>query len=252
MSKPRVVIVTGGGSGMGRAIAHRFANAGDKVYILGRRLEKLNDTAKGFPGIECLVTDVTDTLLIEKARDTIIKNHKSVDVLVNNAGGNIKVDPNATLKQANAAWNQIVESNLTSVFNMIFAFDKYLIRPGGRIINISSIAALGGSRQGGVSGQAYSAAKSGIHGLTRTLVSGFAKDKITINSVAPGVIGDTEFFAGKPMPEELVKFYLPKIPLNELGKPDDIAAGVFYLASDDARYITGEIVNINGGLQFGR
>lgn|SRR3989344_390465 len=252
MKQPRVVIVTGGGSGMGKAIAHLFADAGDTVYILGRRLEKLEDTAKGFPNIECLVADVTDTASIEKARDTIVKKHKNVDVLVNNAGGNIKVDADVSLKEAKTAWDHIINSNLSSVFNMIFAFEKHLTRPGGRVVNISSLAALGGSRQGGISGQAYSAAKAGIHGLSRTLVSGFARGKITINSVAPGVIGDTEFFAGKPMPEELVKFYLPKIPLNELGKPDDIAAGVFFLASDDAHYITGEILNINGGAQFGR
>lgn len=237
---------------MGRAIAHRFANAGDKVYILGRRLERLEDTAKGHPTIHCLKCDVTDVESIEKAKDAILVDDKKVDVLINNAGGNIKVDPDVSPKDARAAWHKIIDTNLTSVFNMVFAYEHHITRPGGRIINITSMAALAGSRQGGIPGQAYSAAKAGIHGLSRTLVHSFAPHQITVNCIAPGVIDQTEYFHGRSVPNELADFYKPKIPIARLGTPEDIAGGAFYLASGEASYITGEILNINGGIQFGR
>jgi 3-oxoacyl-[acyl-carrier protein] reductase len=253
MSKKRVVVVTGGGSGMGKAIAHKFADNGDVVFILGRNQEKLNSAAKGHNNlIKTIVADVTDITAIEKASQIIIKDYSKIDVLVNNAGGNLKIDANVKAIDAQNAWKQIIETNLSSVFNMIFVFSKHLTKPGGRIINITSMAALGGSRQGGITGQAYSAAKSGIHGLSRTLVSSLAADGITINCIAPGVITNTDFFGGQKVPDELANFYLPKIPAGRLGLPDEIAAGVFYLASEEANYITGEILNINGGAQFGR
>jgi 3-oxoacyl-[acyl-carrier protein] reductase len=248
----RVVVVTGGGSGMGRMIAQRFASDDHFVYILGRREHKLLETMEGYATIKAVVADVTDLNSIQSAVQTITKQHKVIDVLVNCAGGNQKVDSSATMKEAHAAWNAIVDVNLTSVFNMIFACQPFLARPGGRIINVTSMAALGGSRQGGVSGQAYSAAKAGIHGMSRTLVNQLAPDGITINCVAPGVIEDTDFFPGGKIPEDLANFYLAKIPVGRLGKPDEIASGVFYLASPDAGFISGEILNINGGAQFGR
>ncbi len=252
MSKQRVVVITGGGSGMGRAMAHLFADNGDTVYILGRHQPKLDETAKANPLIHTLTADVTDVKAIEQARQAIIKQSSAIDVLINNAGGNLKIEADISAQDANSAWKQIVDTNLTSIFNMIFAFRPHIKSPGGRIINVSSMAAIGGSRQGGVTGQAYSAAKSGIHGLSRTLVADLAKEGITINSVAPGVIEDTQFFSGKSVPDDLKAVYLPRIPLGRLGKPEEIAAGVFYLASEGAAYVTGEMLNINGGAQFGR
>jgi 3-oxoacyl-[acyl-carrier protein] reductase len=247
----RVVVVTGGGSGMGRVIARRFAQNGDTVYILGRRLNKLQETAKGFPSIKAIQADVTDVDSLEAARDSIVSKNRNIDVLVNNAGGSMSVKGELSLNEAQQAWNQILVTNLSSVFYVIATFKDNLVS-GGRVITITSLAALGGSRQGGVTGQAYSAAKAGLHCLSRTLVSDFAKNNITINCVAPGVIDDTEFFQGKSVPVELREAYLPRIPLGRLGKPEEVAAGVFYLASKEAAFISGEILNINGGAQFGR
>ena len=252
MATKRVVVVTGGGSGMGRAIARRFAKNGDTVYVLGRRLNKLQETAEGFNSIIPVACDVTDLTAIEKAHKQVTKSHKIVDVLVNNAGGSFKVSDDAPAKQKLEAWNQIIQTNLTSVFAMIMVFEKSLARPGGRIINITSMAALGGSRQGGVSGQAYSASKSGIHGLNRTLVGMFGDDGITVNALAPGVIDDTEFFPGSTVPGDLRDRYVPITPVRRLGNPEEVAAGVLYLASEEAGFITGEVLNINGGVQFGR
>ncbi len=252
MTDKRVVVITGGGSGMGRAIAHRFAHAEDQVYVLGRRLEKLKETAKGFTGIECLQTDVTDIASVEKARDIIVKRHKTIDVLVNNAGGSVNVAPEIKLAEAAEVWDKAIKTNLTSVFYVLFAFEKYLKRPGGRIVNITSIAALAGSSRSGVGGQVYAASKAGIHGLSRTLMAGLARDGITINCIAPGVIGDTEFFGSSSVPPQRKEQYLRTIPVKRLGKPQEIADAAFYLASESAGYVTGEILNVNGGTQLGR
>lgn len=252
MAKQRIVIVTGGGSGMGRAIARRFADAGDKVYVLGRRLEKLQETGKGFPGIECLATDVTDTNSVENARDAIIKKHKNIDVLVNNAGGTFNVSPDVDLDEAAENWNELIKTNLNSVFYMIFALEKYMSRPGGRIINITSVAALAGSSRPGIGGQGYAASKAGIHGLSRTLMPSLAADGITINCIAPGLIGDTEFFGETGLSEDRREYYLKNIPVHRVGKSEDVAKAAFYLASDEAGFVTGEILNVNGGAQFGR
>lgn len=248
----RVVVVTGGGSGMGRAIAQRFAQNGDIVYVLGRRKEKLAETAKGYPTILCIPTDVIDIASIEKAKKEIIDKHKNIDILINNAGGTISTSPDASLAEAASAWDSVIKSNLTSVFYMIFAFEKHIKKQGGRIINITSVAALAGSSRAAVGGQVYAASKAGIHGLSRTLMKSLAEQGITINCIAPGVIGDTEFFGGEGVPPQRKEEYLQTIPVHRFGKAEEIAQAAFYLASDDAGFITGEILNVNGGSQFGR
>lgn len=252
MSRQRVILVTGGGSGIGKAIAYKFADNGDLVYILGRNLKKLEEASKGHDNIVAQEIDITLPDSIEKAKKAITSKHKTIDVLVNNAGGNTKIDPDADLEAANKGWKFIVEVNLTGTFNVIHALLPNIKRPGGRIINITSLAAFAGSSLGGVSGQAYSAAKSGLHGMSRTLSNMIAKEGVTVNCVAPGVIPDTGFFGPDGMAEERREMYLSKIPVGRLGEPEDIAGGVFYLASDEAGFITGEILNINGGAQFGR
>ncbi len=252
MSKPRVVVLTGGGSGMGKVTAEKFADNGDIVYILGRTKKKLEEVAAYSKSINPLVTDITDTKNVESARDQIVKAHKKIDVLINCAGGNKKIAPDATDTEVHQIFSDIVDLNLKGTFNVIYAFLPNMTRPGGRIINITSLAGLAGSRQGGVNGQAYAAAKAGVHGLTYTLARDLGKDGITVNCIAPGLIGDTDFFGGNPIPDHIREAYMPNIPLKRLGTPQDIAAGVFYLASEEASYVTGEILNINGGVLFGR
>ena len=252
MARQRIVVVTGGGSGMGRAIARRFATAGDTVYVLGRHMDTLQETAKGFASIECIQADVTDLASIKAAHNAIATKHKAVDVLVNNAGASAKTSPNPSLEEAADTWDNIITGNLSGTFNMTFAFVKSMKRPGGRIISISSMAAFAGSSAGGVTGQAYAASKAGVHGLSRTLARALASEGVTVNCVAPGVIDHTGFFGGTGVPEERKDTYLPTIPQRRFGEPDDVAEAVFYLASDKAGYVTGEILNVNGGAVFGR
>lgn len=250
MSKQRVLVITGGGSGMGKAIAELFARNDDQVFIIGRRQEKLEKVAKQKPeNIHAVQGDITNPTDVKRMVDTILKNHKSVDVLVNCAGESGHVDAGLSLEEAFNNWNEVTNINLTGTFLMIYAFRPYLKRPGGRIINITSLAAFAGSsRQGG---EVYAAAKAGVHGLTRTLVRQLGPEGITVNCVAPGFIVDTEFF-GATVPEERIKGAIANTPMGRIGHPNDVAPAVFYLASEEASFVTGEILNVNGGQQFSR
>ena len=248
----RVVVITGGGTGMGRAAAQLFAKSGDTVYIIGRRKEKLEETAKGYENIFSLASDLTDINSVENLRNEILKKHKSVDVLVNNAGGIYPISEEDDLQTQAEGWHKIIATNLDSVFFMITAFSPHITKRSGRIINISSTAALAGSTSGNLSGQAYSAAKAGIHGLSMTLVHSLSPEGITVNTIAPGVVDVTEFFGGNGVPDSRKQTYLDRIPLKRLGKPEEIASAIFYLASADAAFINGEIFNVNGGMVFGR
>ncbi len=254
MSKQRVVVVTGGGSGMGRATALKFSKNGDKVYVIGRRKEKLEETVGQGENIHPFVADVTDITSIESLKKFVLDSSKSIDVLVNCAGGrgNLSADDGSSFEKIVEVWDQIVKINLSSVYYVTQHLKDIITSPGGRIINISSLAALAGSSQGGVLGSAYAAAKSGIHGIDKTLAKSLGQRGITINSIAPGLIRSTDFFGEGGIPEIVQKRYEKSILVGRLGQPEDIAAGVFYLASEEAGFITGEILNINGGVQFGR
>lgn len=249
----RVVVITGGGSGIGREAARRFAKNKDTVYIIGRDLDKLQETAQGFEAIYPVVADVTNIDALNNAKKEIGLQHRTIDVLVNNAGGTSSAKiTNPTAEQALGIWNEVVNTNLTSVFLVTQLFDDVLSRPGARIINITSVAALAGSSLGGINGQAYSAAKSGIHGLSRTLMKKYAPEGITINCVAPGVIDHTGFFGGDGVPDDRKLKSIASIPEGRLGAPDEVAEAIFYLAAENSGFINGEILNINGGAQFGR
>ncbi len=254
MKKQRVVVVTGGGTGMGRAIALRFSENGDKVYVVGRRIDKLEETARLGKNIYPISGDVTDIKSIQQLKATILKDNASVDILINNAGGRgaKSTDDGSSLEEITEVWEQIIKLNLSSVFYVTQCFSDCISNHGGRIINISSFVALGGSSQGGVIGTAYAAAKSGIHGIDKTLAKSLGARGITINSIAPGFIDSTDFFGKNGASAELKERYAKSVLLGRAGRSEDIAAGAFYLASDEAGFITGEILNINGGVQFGR
>lgn len=250
MKTGRVVIVTGGGSGIGKAIAEIFAQNGDNVYILGRRKHSLEVVSAKYPDkIFTIKADVSNPKEVEVARQQILAAHPAVDVLVNCAGASGSVAHGLNLEAALEAWEGILANNLTSTFLMTYAFRPHLKRPGGRIINITSMAAFAGSSR--VGGEAYAAAKSAIHGMSRTLVRQLAPEGITINCVSPGFISNTDFFGGKILHQARIAAEA-QIPAGRTGQPEDIAPGVFYLASDEASFVNGEILQINGGQQFSR
>jgi 3-oxoacyl-[acyl-carrier protein] reductase len=248
----RVVIVTGGGTGIGRAIAADFAEQGERVVIMGRRGETLERTAAELQaassGGQVLwhACDVADPYAVEAFRTWLLREVSGrVDVLVNNAGGTGGIGNDASLQEAaRSAW-ELLGGNLVGTYLMVHALLPHLRRPGGRIVNISSIAALRGG------GGMYSAAKAGVLGLTYSLAGDLGPEGITVNAVAPGMILETEFF-GDRMTEERRQRTIAQTPMRRTGRPGDIAAAVRYLASEEASFVTGEVLHINGGWIFGR
>lgn len=246
----RTVIVTGGGTGIGRGIAAAFAQQGDHVVIMGRTADKLEATAQELgPQVVPQQVDVSQRKQVEQAVAAVVQRFGQVHVLVNNAGFVRSISPDTPLAEAEAAWDEEVDTNLKGAFLMSVAVAPHLARPGGRIINISSIAAYTGGSRGGVLG--YSASKAGLHGLTCGLARDLSAQGITANTIAPGLIVETDFFGGQQLSGEQLHSRLEQIPAGRAGRPDDIAAAVVFLASEQASYITGEVLHVNGGWLFG-
>jgi 3-oxoacyl-[acyl-carrier protein] reductase len=249
--KPRTILITGGNSGIGRATATAFVREGANVVIIGRREEALRATAQELgPRITWQRADVTQREQIAAAVAATIRQFGSIDVLVNNAGTSATsaVKTDLPLEEAERYWDEDLNIHLKGGFLVTMAVAPHLPRPGGRIINISSIAAFtGGSRAGTI---AYAAAKAGLIGMTYGLARELSSQGITVNAIAPGFIANTGFTGG--WPEERVKGIIDQIPVGRGGRAEDIAAAVLYLASPEASFVTGEILNVNGGWLFGR
>lgn len=248
----RLIVVTGGGTGIGRAIAARFISDGERVVITGRREQVLLQTAgelrdTGADGSvfwhRCDVgsPEEVDAFITWLYRDV----GESVDVLVNNAGGVLQVADDASTSEIAHYANETLSGNLVGTFLMVHAAGPLLRRPGGRVVNISSIAAFRGG------GDIYSAAKAGVVGLTYSLAGTLGPQGITVNAVSPGVILGTEFF-GDRMTDERRKRTVAQVPVERPGRPEDIAEAVHYVASPGASYVNGEVLHVNGGWTYGR
>lgn len=248
--QPRAILITGGASGIGRATAAAFAREGANVAILGRREEALRAAAQELgPRVIWERTDVSQREQVAAAVAAVVKRFGKIDVLVNAAGTSatpgIKTD--LPLEEAERYWDQDINIHLKGSFLVAMAAAPHLPRPGGRIINISSIAAFtGGSRAGGV---AYASAKAGLIGMTYGLARELSPQGITVNAIAPGFIANTGFTGA--WPEERVKSIIEQIPVGRGGRAEDIAAAVLYLASPEASFVTGEVLHVNGGWLFG-
>ena len=240
----RVALVTGGMGGLGEAICIKLAALGFKVvttYSPGNNkavdwLKNMNNMGYGFKAYPC---DVTDFESAATCVETVSKEVGPVDVLVNNAG----ITRDMTFKKMNKAdWDAVIHTNLDSVFNMTKQVMEGMVeRKWGRVINVASV-----NGQKGAFGQTnYSAAKAGMHGFTKALALEVAKQGITVNTISPGYIGTKMVTA---IPQEILDSkILPQIPVNRLGKPEEIAGLVAYLASDEAAFVTGANISINGG-----
>lgn len=242
--KDKVVFVTGGSQGIGASIVKAFYNCGSKVYFCGRNEEKLislskelSETCGGTYGY--FVGDVTDYKKIEEMLDKIIKQEGRIDILVNNAG---VTKDNIILRMKEEEWDTVINTNLKGAFFFTKAVLKYMIKQkSGKIINISSVVgSMGNPGQGN-----YCASKAGIEGFTRAIAREVASRGITVNAVAPGYIITpmTDI-----LPDNVKNNLMNMIPLGRLGKPEDIANAVLFLASNMADYITGQVLHVNGGM----
>lgn len=244
-----VAVVTGGNSGIGKAIARALSKNGAPVAIVGRNQDRLREVAAELGGSSTWhCADVSDRRQVAAAVSGIIERHSRIDVLVNCAGLLNSVTTGDPLDLAEMVWDEVLDINLKGSFLMACACSPYLPRPGGRIINISSIGAqTGGSGPGGL---AYAAAKAGVVGLTFSLARELSPQGITANVISPGYIANTNLFGGD-LPEERMSATVSQIPAGRVGQPEDVAAAVLYLASPEASYVTGQILNVNGGWLFG-
>ncbi|WP_405163272.1 SDR family oxidoreductase [Nocardia sp. NBC_01499] len=232
----RNIVVTGGATGIGRAIARIFAAKGDSVVITGRRAEPLHATAEEI-GATARVCDATDPAQIEAL---VAQLPSEIDVLVNNAGGNTDFDTDAPtdLRGLADAWRANLDANLISAVLMTSALSERLATPGA-VVNIGSIAADKGAG-------AYGAAKAGLASWNTQLSAELGPRGITANVVAPGYISDTEFFRDK-LTDERRAALIAAAHTRRPGVPEDIAAAVHYLASPAARQVTGQVLAVNGG-----
>ena len=230
--------------GLGETISTKMHDAGYRVVVT--RSPGNNNAenwlagmkARGYPFAEFRI-DVADYDSCELGVSNIHREVGPIDILVNNAG----ITKDRTFKKmAKADWDAVIHTNLDSVFNMTKqVFDGMVTRGWGRIINVSSVNA-----QKGAFGQTnYSAAKAGMHGFTKALALELAKKGVTVNTISPGYIGTKMVMA---IPRDILDSkILPQIPLNRLGKPDEVAGLIVYLCSDEAAFVTGANVSINGG-----
>ena len=234
----RVAIVTGGTRGIGRAISVALATAGNKVAATYAGNDAAAQQLKDETGIPVFKFDVSDFSACANGVKAIEAALGPVEILVNNAG----ITRDATMHRMSfEQWNAVIQTNLTSCFNMSRqVIEGMRARGFGRIVNIGSI-----NGQAGQYGQVnYAAAKSGIHGFTKALAQEGAGRGITVNAVAPGYV-DTEMV--RAVPPNVLEKIIARIPVGRLGKADEIARTVLFLVADDAGFITGSTLSVNGG-----
>jgi 3-oxoacyl-[acyl-carrier protein] reductase len=242
-----VVVVTGAGSGIGRAAAERMC-AEYTVVAIGRtkaKLERLREACGA--RIVPYPIDVSVRGEVERLIGYLRDQRATVTALVNAAGFALGGTTEMTLAELESNWTKVIAANLTGTFLMCMGLAPLLKRPGGRIVNISSIAAYTGGRSAGSS--IYAASKAGIHGLSAGLARELSPAGITVNTIAPGFIAGTDFTSR--WPPARIDGIVAETPAGRAGTPDEVAGLIQYLCSDAAGFITGEIISQNGGWRFG-
>ena len=239
----KVAVVTGAAQGIGKTIVLLLAEKGASLVLCDINLEAAEETAREIEerGGKCLAlkSDVSNFQDAEKIIKQAVVHCGSIDILINNAG--ITKD-NVLLRMKEEEWDQVIAVNLKGTFNFTRAAIKVMMRKKrGKIINIASITGMMGN-----AGQAnYSASKAGVIGFTKAIAREYADRGITVNAVAPGFIATAMTDA---IPEKEREELIKQIPMKKLGTPEDVANAVYFLASDEASYITGHVIGVNGGL----
>jgi len=233
------ILITGASGGIGRELVKKFISLGGNVMGTGTSTEKLDLLKKQYPNMKVKKFDISEHSRIEEFVDNVSLELGGLDILINNAGIN---KDNLSLRMKEDEWKKVIDINLTSTFLMTkYAIKKMLKKKYGRIVNITSVV----GHTGNLGQSNYSASKSAIIGMSKSLAIEYAKKNITINCVSPGFIvtNMTMNIAEK------VKMYLTsRIPMGKLGTGEDVSNCVAFLSSEQAAYITGETINVNGGM----
>jgi 3-oxoacyl-[acyl-carrier protein] reductase len=242
--KDKIAIVTGASSGIGSEIAIQFAKEGATVIInysnSAEGAEKVKNEIEGFGGTaityKCDVSNLKD---VENMIEKIVTEYKHIDILVNNSG--ITKD-NLLMRMEEEEFDKVIDINLKGTFNTIKCVSRHMIRAKkGKIINMASVVGITGN-----SGQAnYAASKGGVIALTKSVAKEFATRSINVNAIAPGYI---ETRMTEVLNEKVKEGILTNIPMKRVGKPEDIAKVALFLACEDSNYITGQVINVDGGM----
>ncbi len=237
--KNKNILITGASGGIGNELVKKFVSLGGNVLGTGTKAEKLDQIKKKYPNIKVKKFDMLDHSGIEEFIDNVALELGGLDILINNAGTNID---NLSLRMKDEEWKKVININLTSTFLITkHSIKKMLKNKFGRIVNITSVVGHTGNF-----GQAnYAASKAGIIGMSKSLAIEYAKKNITVNCVSPGfIVSDMTMNIA-----EKVKLYLTsRIPMGKLGTGEDVSNCVAFLSSDQASYVTGETIHVNGGM----
>ena len=237
--KNKKILVTGATGGIGNALVKMFVSLQGDVLATGTKAEKLDELKKNFPNLKVKKFDISEHSRIEEFIENVSLELGGLDILINNAGIN---SDNLSLRMKDDEWKKVIDINLTSTFLLSKnSIKKMLKTKYGRIVNITSIVGHTGNL-----GQAnYSAAKSGLIGMSKSLAIEYAKKNITINCVSPGFIVSN---MTSSIAEKVKLFLTSRIPMGKLGTGEDVSNCVAFLSSEQASYITGETIHVNGGM----
>ncbi len=237
--KNKKILITGASGGIGQELVKKFVSLGGDVLGSGTKTEKLDIIKKKFPNIKVKKFDISEHSRIEEFIENVTLELGGLDILINNAGSNVD---NLSLRMTEDEWKKVIDINLTSTFLLSkYSIKKMLKNKFGRVVNVTSVVGHTGNL-----GQAnYAASKAGIIGMAKSLAIEYAKKNITVNCVSPGfIISDMTMNIA-----EKVKIYLTsRIPMGKLGSGEDVSNCVAFLSSDQASYITGETIHVNGGM----
>tara|TARA_Y100000816_G_C26042916_1_gene546335 strand:+ start:430 stop:1161 length:732 start_codon:yes stop_codon:yes gene_type:complete len=237
--KGKKILITGATGGIGNDIVKKFVSLGGTVFGSGTKDEKLEKLKKNFPNIKTKKFDISDHSKIENFIEEVSSELGGLDILVNNAGIN---KDNLSLRMKEDEWKMVIDINLTSTFLLSkFGIKKMLKSKFGRIVNIASIV----GHTGNLGQSNYSASKSGIIGMSKSLAIEYAKKNITINCVSPGFITSE---MTKNIAEKVRDLLISRIPMGRLGTGEDVSNCVAFLSSEEASYVTGETIHVNGGM----
>jgi len=237
--KDKNILITGASGAIGNDLVKKFVSLGGNVFGSGTKTEKLDELKKKYPTIKVKKFDIAEHSRIEEFIENVVLELGGLDILINNAGIN---KDNLSLRMKDEEWKKVLDINLTSTFLLSkYAIKKMLKNKFGRVVNITSVVA----HTGNLGQSNYSASKAGVIGMSKSLAIEYAKKNITINCVSPGfIVSDMTI----NIAEKVKLFLTSRIPMGKLGTGEDVSNCVAFLSSDQASYVTGETIHVNGGM----